>query len=301
MGMVRISEMGESRELFMPEICLAGRHWSCHVQFRSGKVPQFWFEVRWFEQGWAWRPLNSIEETRGSGASLGNGWRAIRLTGNRPPRVTIAENVWVEFFDLTPPSAFAQNVETKGFLSGHALEDLWECIDDRFYRFGWEDARESEFELRDGDLVSSEGALYRVFLPNEGAPTLVAQLNLMVSDCSVTINLKKLTACFESSQTSLEVNGECVRVLAVYANTRLDEHFDDGGWLSAQSSYQRWLGLGGNPNSNAERLGFERGKLRNQLRRQGVLDVKGLFERQTSGYRTALRLSLNPDQIYFEE
>jgi hypothetical protein len=299
MGMVRVSESGVTRDVRVPEICLVGRHWSCHVGLSTTKVPQFWIELRWLEATWAWRALNSIEETRGAGKSLPNGWRAFRRTSSRNPRISIADDVWVEFIDLTSPSAFAQNVETGGFIDGEALEDLWECVDDRFYRFGWDDAREAEFELRDGDLVSSGGTLYRVFLPLDGPHTLVAQLHLMVTECTVTIDVSRLTAVFESKDAAVTVTGECVRVLAAYAQARLDEHFVEGGWLTAQESHQRWLDLGGNSASAVERLGFERGKLRNQLRKSGVLDAKDLFERQASAHRTLLRIPLTPKQIFF--
>ena len=179
--------------------------------------------------------------------------------------------------------------------------DLWECVGDRFYRFGWDHASESDFELRDGDLVSSEDTIYRVFFPMPGTPTLVAQLQLMVGDCSVSIDLETLSASFESRDASVEVSGECVRVLAAYAIARRDEPLANGGWLTVNESHERWLDLGGNPNSNSERLGFERGKLRNQLRKAGVLDVKELFERQKAGYRTRLRLGLAPDQIFLAD
>ena len=248
---------------------------------------------------WAWRALNSIEETRGAGRSLPNGWRSFLRTASRNPRISISDDVWIEFIDLSAPSAFAQDVETGDFIDGEALDDLWECVDDRFYRFGWDDAREDEFELRDGDLVSSKGTLYRVFLPLDGPHTLVAQLHLMVADCAVTLDVERLVATFESNDVSVSVTGECVRVLAAYALARRDEHFSEGGWLTAQESHQRWLQLGGNPTSSADRLGFERGKLRNQLRKAGVLDAKDLFERQSSAHRTMLRIPLTPDQIVF--
>ena len=300
MGIIRVHQPGNTRELLVPEVCQVGRHWSCHIKLTANHVPQFWIELRWLDHQWAWRALNRLEQTRGSGAQLRNGWRGFSATSSRNPRISIADDVWVEFVDLTPPQAFAQNVETLEFIDGDALENLWECVDDRFYRYGWEDAGESAYRLRDGDLVSSEGALYRVFFPVSGTPTLVAHLNLMVADCTVSIDVARLAARFESETASVSVTGECVRVLAAYARARADEHFSDGGWLTASESHQRWLDLGGNPNSNIERLGFERGKLRNQLRRHGVVDAKVLFERQTSAHRTQLRLSLNPDQIFFE-
>ena len=212
MGTVRISQGGKTHDIPIPKSCLAGRHWSCHVQFTSRNVPQFWVELRWIDHNWAWRPLNSIDDTRGAGASLSNGWRAARMSGNRAPRVSIAHDVWLDFIDVSPPQAFAQNVETNAFISGDALEDLWECVEGRIYRYGWDETTSAESELRDGDLVSSAGALYRVFCSEDvSAPTLLPQLKLLVSDSSVTIDINRLVATFESSQASARVAGECVR------------------------------------------------------------------------------------------
>ena len=134
----------------------------------------------------------------------------------------------------------------------------------------------------------SDAGIYRLNLPSHDTHTLVAQLHLGLDDCSLRINVGELWASFESDQVMVRVTGECVRVLAAYAVVRRDESYTDGGWLTAPESHQRWLDLGGNPASGIERLGFERGKLRSQLRKAGVMDVKDLFERKTSGYRTML-------------
>jgi hypothetical protein len=300
-GKIRISDDNEIREIPIPEICLVGRHWSCQALFTAPQVPYFWLELRWLEQNWAWRPLNLVDDTRGTGSVGSNGWRVLGGVRNRRPRIAMADNVWLEFIDLAPPAAFAQNVETNDIITGDALEDLWECVDDRFYRFNWEEVSETESELKNGDMVSSGNALYRVFFPVLGAATLVAQLHLFLTDCSVSIDVQRLTASFDNGQATVEVYGECVRVLAAYALARRDEAYSDGGWLTATESYTRWLELGGNPTSSADRLGSERGKLRNQLRRAGILDVKDCFERQTSGYRTMLRLAIKPDQIFMDD
>lgn len=299
MGALKLTDGSATRVIPISEVCLVGRHWSCHARFFSSSVPQFWFEVRWLGQNWGWRPLNRVDETRGSGSVDKNGWRIINSLSRRVARITIDEGIVAELTDTTPPQAFAMNVENNEFVSGDALEDLYECVDDRFYRFGWEHGADASYELKDGDLVSSGTSLYRLFFPVLGAPTLVAQLHLIIDECSLRISVSELWASFESDESSVRVTGECVRVLAAYALVRRDESYTDGGWLTAPESHKQWLKLGGNTNSGIERLGFERGKLRSQLRKAGVLDVKDLFERKTSGYRTMLRLSTRADQIIF--
>ena len=184
-------------------------------------------------------------------------------------------------------------------MGGERLDELCESIDDRHYRFGWEHGPDDSHRLQDGDIIRSDAGIYRLNLPSHDTHTLVAQLHLGLDDCSLRINVGELWASFESDQVMVRVTGECVRVLAAYAFVRRDvESYTDGGWLTAPESHQRWLELGGNPASGIERLGFERGKLRSQLRKVGVMDVKDLFERKTSGYRTMLRLSIPADEIF---
>jgi len=297
MGIIRLCHGESTRDILLPEVCQVGRHWGCFAHLTSRSVPYFWLEIRWMGSLWAWRTLNSHDETRGSGALQANGWRSLRQDSTRAPRVSIGSDAWIEFSDLSPPLAFAQDVNSTALIKGQALEDLWECFDGRIHRFGWEESAVPDGQLSDGDLIMHEGRLYRVFCPRLSPPTVVAQLQISMTDCDVTIDLNTLQAVFESSHKATTVKGECVRVLAVYAQARRDEHRVDGGWLSAQEVYDRWVAIGGNPKSKLDRPGFERGKLRTQLTKQGALDVKKLYERQSSGYRTTIRLALDPASI----
>ena len=127
--------------------------------------------------------------------------------------------------------------------------------------------------------------------------TMLGSMDLATQECEVEIDLDAMTATFESSRGSASASGECVRVLAAYALARRDENRVDGGWLTAQEIYNRWVDLGGNASSKMDRPGFERGKLRNQLTKQSVTSVKSLFERRASGARTEIRLNMPPDGI----
>ena len=296
-GLVRIIEGESVRDVPLPEMCIVGRHWSCHLRLTSTAVPQFWFEIRWIDNTWAWRPLNRVNETRGAGAIDSQGWRFISKTARRNTRVTIGADVAIEFTDVLPPAPFAVELTTGQVLGGERLDEICESIADRHYRFGWEHELDDSHRLQDGDIIHSVNGIYRLNLPSQDSQTLVAQLHLGLDDCSLRINVGELWASFESDQVMVRATGECVRVLAAYAVVRRDESYTDGGWLTAPESHQRWLELGGNPASGIERLGFERGKLRSQLRKAGVMDVKDLFERKTSGYRTMLRLSIPADEI----
>ncbi|MGC6417638.1 MAG: hypothetical protein ACON3Z_10990 [Bradymonadia bacterium] len=297
MASIRFSNAPES-SLAIPEVCLVGRHWSCYANLNMRSVPLFWVEIRWMGSSWAWRAINSAEETRGSGAMGSKGWRVLRPDPTRRPRISIGDESWFEFVDLSPPEAFARNVNTHDVVAGDALDDLWECFDGRIYRLGWEESDSAEIQHVDGDLVQGADGLYRVFCPRLSAPTVVAPLTISMGDCSLEIDLENLKATFETSHASVDVRGECVRVMAAYALPRRDEHYSDGGWLTSIESHSRWLQLGGNPKSKPDRIGHERGKLRTQLHKAGVLEVKKLFERRSSGANTTIRLGLAPENIF---
>ena len=104
---------------------------------------------------------------------------------------------------------------------------------------------------------------------------------------------------FRKRRKLCQSHRECVRVLAAYALVRRDESYTEGGWLTAPESHQQWLKLGGNPNSGIERLGFERGKLRSQLRKAGVLDVKDLFERKHPDIARCYDFRRVPIRLFF--
>ena len=81
------------------------------------------------------------------------------------PSIALGDVARLDFLSIAPPETFAQNVQTGEVRSGDALDDLWEDVDGQIYRFGWEDAASGQNQaLSDGDLVVSEGELYRVFM-----------------------------------------------------------------------------------------------------------------------------------------
>ena len=94
--------------------------------------------------------------------------------------------------------------------------------------------------------------------------------------------------------------GDCVRTLLVYAEA-LDSA--DEGWLSAEDSFKQWIFEGGNPQSTPERIGYQRGKVRTQLKEAGVPDSerKRLWERRTHDGQPEMRLTLKTANIEFDE
>ena len=231
------------RDVPLPEMCIVGRHWSCHLRLTSTAVPQFWFEIRWIDNTWAWRLLNRVNETRGAGAIDSQGWRFISKTARRNTRVTIGADVAIEFTDVLPPAPFAVELTTGQVLGGERLDEICESIADRHYRFGWEHELDDSHRLQDGDIIHSVNGIYRLNLPSQDSQTLVAQLHLGLDDCSLRVNVGELWASFESDQVMVRATGKCVQVLAAYAVVRRDESYTDGGWLTAPKAISVGLNL----------------------------------------------------------
>ncbi len=259
MGKIRLIYEDTDVLLPMPATLQVGRHWSCFAQVKDGRIPQFWLEIRWKGSTWAWRVLNAEEETRGMGAMKSHGWRELPPDPARVPSISLGDVARIEFLSIDPPHTFAQNIQTGEVHAGDALDDLWEDVDGQIYRFGWEEAGQGQNQaLNDGDLLVSDGDLYRVFMTASSPPTMMGSMDLATQECEVEIDLDTMTATFESSRGSASASGECVRVLAAYALARRDENRVDGGWLTAQEIYNRWVDLGGNASSKMDRPGFER-------------------------------------------
>jgi hypothetical protein len=245
---------------------LVGRHWSCGVRVPSPEVPAFWIEVRWTVLGWRWRELVGGGATRG-GASAEPGWRAF---GAHPVRW--GESVALSLLGDAPPEEAVLGLEDGSVIQGTAIDGLLELSEDaRWLRV--EEGRPAR-RVADGDVFCLDGCAYRYLAGIPVAPTAREAVQLLHRAVTLDISVAALVATFVRGARELVVTGECVRVLAVYALARGAGE----GWLTRDEAYAAWRELGGAAASEAVRLGWERGKLRTQLARQGALGVRDLFE-----------------------
>jgi hypothetical protein len=102
----------------------------------------------------------------------------------------------------------------------------------------------------------------------------------------VDIDVAARVAVFTQGAAEATVRGECVRVLAVYADARRSGH----GWLTPQEAWERWLAMGAPATWPLERVGWERTRLRAALARARVGGLAALFETQRDGMEWRLRL-----------
>jgi hypothetical protein len=289
MGSLTLHDHGTTRTVALSTSTLVGRHWSCGAVLRAPAVPLYWIEVRWLGARWGWRELTPRDQTRGAGESLGDGWRA--LVG----RIRWDERVHFDLADPREPLLCAVDVASGAIVGGEALYQLVEVDDKGVWRLSAEDGPRQRLE--DGDLFSTGQTVWRLLLPE--APVATARNGFHVGHPEVTldVDLAHLTATFTHHRASAVARGECVRMLVPYAEARVEEAWDDGGWIHAEHVLARWIALGGNAQSGPERVGWEKGRLRSQLAAQGVRGLAGLFERRRYGGRVETRLAMQPVRV----
>ncbi len=258
---------GVERSVPLAATTLVGRHWSCGVVVPAMRAPSFWLELRWHEDGWRWRELAGSGVTQGSGGLLPGGWRPF---GARPVRFD--GDLWIALADVSAPEAGLVDLATGDWRAASALPDGISCADGAWWT---SPAEESAAErLHDGDVLVVGGRALR-FLAGVAFPkTQAAGFHVAHRDVRLDIDVDAQTASFTCGTALAEVRGACVRALAAYVDARRKGR----GWMTRDEAFVAWQALGGNPGSDAERLGWERGKVKAQLAAQGVLGVRDLFE-----------------------
>lgn len=245
-------------------------------------LPLFWLEIRWVAGQWAWRALNSEEETRGKGSVLAHGWRIFqdRVYFQNPSIVLL------ELFDKSPPEAMVESL-TEGTLTPTS-EFQGLHVGDAGYRVNLESS-----VLTNGESFVWQGDAYRLWLPQNYSPSIESTVQLSHEALRLDIYPKSLRAVFSVGINSVAIQGELVRVLWMYA---LERQQSDG-WVDSMTALQAWVTLGGNRGSDVARISWERNKLRKLLLDQSVQGVDQLFERYRQNTVWFHRLSLAPLQI----
>lgn len=271
---------GVTREVPLAATTLVGRHWSCGVTLAAPRLPAFWLEVRWTEAGWRWRELSGEGATTSSGPVLEGGWRALGA------RVRWDPDLWIALPESTPPVPALVDLVDGSWKTGEDLDAWLEEAEGAHWLHEGEHAPTRR--LQDGEVVSLGGRPWRFLAGAPFTPTHTEAFHVLHRDVRLEVDLAAQEASVRCGRQVVVVRGECVRVLAVYqaAQCRGD------GWLTRTEAWEQWVALGGNPASTPDRLGWERGKLRTQLARQGLLGVHELFESRTVERVWELRLAV---------
>jgi hypothetical protein len=287
MGMLRIIDGAARRTFPLAASTLVGRGWPCLARLEHPAVPLYWLEIRWYGGAWAWRTLAAEARTRASGTFTQGGWRTFTSAGGRAPRVTLAEDVWVELIDASAPDAFLTDVETGERVPPDDAEEDLEVHAAAILPIAAEGDPERAFA--DGAIVRVGTRVLRVHVPSREADTLGARLDLAAPDVELFLDRDALTARFVLGDAEVVARGACVRLLDVYVCAReLDT--PQGGWLTPDEAYAEWVARGGSPSSRADRVAWERAKLRAQLSRVGATGLDALYEVRRDGETVRTRV-----------
>ncbi len=286
MGAVATSTTSEP--IALSSSTLIGRAYNCDVRMLSRRVPNYWLEIRWIRQAWAWRALTAEGATRGVGKVLEHGWRLFPKS-SPSSRIVLGTHAWVALVDPTPPQPLARCLRSGAVREGEELRKLLQQRNDG-------QVTRSALGGVDEAIVLEGEHVWRLDIPQSRADTPTQAHVPRLSDDlhSLSIDPDALRATFAVGEVVVSVQGEPVRTLLVYARECIR---GGDGWLDNETAWRRWLMSGGNDSSTSDRLGWDRGKLRRTLRAHGVDDVGALFETRRQHGTPQIRLGVGADSI----
>jgi len=299
MGILELKFGDKTWKCPLGSVTTIGRHWSCIQPVTNPRVPLFWLEIRHNDQGWCWRPLETRGLTRGGGRQVSGGWRSLGADGSSSHRVHCGKVGQVRLIDAAPPALFAHNLRTGDFVEGDQVQEVLELHDGRVFELGQGDNLSSA--LVSGSCFSAAGEPYRLNLPVGPLPTTMGGLNLAAPNVHLDIDRMNLTASFTQGTKEVAVKGECVRVLIPYALMRRDDDWAEGGWLTTTEAHRSWIMTGGKADSGADRLAWDKGRLRTKLGEVGATNVAGLFDKRRLHGEWWARLNLTPAHICVDD
>ncbi|HCH64002.1 MAG TPA: hypothetical protein DFR83_14445 [Deltaproteobacteria bacterium] len=280
----------------LPEVCLIGRHPACMIRLDEPNVPAFWLELRWTGDEWSWRALSEQESTRGPGAPTGAGWRIWRARlGDRRQAIRI-DAVSLRITDPSPPEPvieWSHRGTCEAIVSGQRGfqwegSELW-----------WSGAvTDSPVRIANGAQQTIEGERARIWLPDDWSETLRPTVSLTDHRLGLDYDDEPTRMTLTTSDRSVLLTGEEVRLLRVYAEARATDPRDANcGYRTTREALSAWIALGGNPDSPPERLAWLRNRLRSMLAESGISGAEALFERRRQGRVWSHRIALDPDNL----
>lgn len=273
-----------------------GRHWSNDIQLDHPNIPMYWIEIRWIGSKWCWRSLSARDRTRGKGAVIDDIWKeltkkgTIRLDG-------VSKDIFsgIECINDQKPELMLEDLlDRKWYFGENALKYIEVWSEGKIIPIDDIERKES---LDDGDVFVSRDRVFRLHCLQDMFFTNVSSFDINDSDVFLEIDLRNRKACFIYGQQEVKVQGVAVLTLATYAKAILEEM----PWISTSEAFEYWVILGGAEKSGASRLGWERGRVRNQLSQQRCSGLKELFQSRRIKNIYEMRLCLSKEQISFVE
>ncbi len=285
MGILLMTFGSKKRRLLLSSSNLIGRHWRCDTSVFDKRVPLYWVEIRWFDSYWAWRPLSSVEQTRGSGARMENGWRKWNKG-----KISLGDSVSLELTDDAPPTICFENLETK---ERKTILDMNGRVQVRNNLIFYCD---DEYVLphEDGSVIEVEGVSYRVHIPTQWISSNHIELDIAHHKVHLDIEMESLKATFTQGKVDCQIYGEPVRLLCAYAQLKQK---DSEKFFSSEEIFEQWCVLGGTNTSPLERMNWERAKIKNLLSVKQVSNVEHLFLRKKDKRKWLFRLGIHAGNI----
>lgn len=272
---------------------LLGRHYTCTWSLPDPAVPLFWVELRWFVQTWGWRLLADSGNTKGPLTPLSTPhWRAF---GERD-RIATPE-VAITLTEGGPPQVFATDLIHRAPIDDASFDELVVARADGYWPADAEERAGEASPLVDGDVFVSLGRVLQFSdgVAVEGTDQAVIHLGrdrTRVYLDHIPDDEPRLSIL--DGDAEVVVQGAYVRVIQPYLEARQAD--PDGGWLTVREAHQRWVELGGSPDSSTERIAQDRSRLCRALARSGVVAAHTLFEtRRQNRWRT--RLTVPPERL----
>lgn len=285
-----------NKEQIIPIACSTriGRHWSNDICLNDPKIPMYWVEIRWIGTAWRWKIFSAEERTRGMGAVINSVWRewskgaSIRLDGFETEGA-----LRISSLSDAPPMMLIEDQTTKKRYYGEDMlryVEVWQTnrvipIDDVT----------REKPLQDGDIFCVRNKIFRFLHTEQDFITKPLKMKVVDPNTMVEINIEEKVAYFSNQNHQAVVRGASVLTLATYARAVKQRN----PWLETTMAFDMWRELRGKDSSTPERLGWDRGKVRNQLSKQSCFGLKELFlTRQNNGFYETM-LNLQSEQIEF--
>ena len=265
---------------------LIGRHWRCDTAIFDKRVPLYWIEVRWFGMHWGWRPLSSIEQTRGSGARMEHGWRKWSKG-----KISLGDSISLELTDSSAPKICFEHLETKERKTVFDMEGRVVVRNNRVFYIEGED---KETPYLDGSVIKVENESFRVHIPKTWASSQAKELDIAHEQIHLDVDLTSLKATFTQGSVDCNIHGEPVRLLCVFAELKkkYPERF-----FSSEEIFTHWCTRGGTESSPIERMNWERAKIKNLLSAKQVSNVESLFQRKKEKRKWLFQLGVKTKNI----
>lgn len=271
-----------------------GRHWSNDIRLDHPNIPMYWIEFRWRGQYWCWRALSARDRTLGTGTVLDDIWRkwskggTIRLDG-----LSIDTLEKITCIKGDRPSLMLEDLQNKKrYIDEQALKYIEVWSEGKIIPIDDTDRNNS---LEDGDIFISMERVFRLHCSQDVFVTNTNHFNISSPEVSLEINLKKREASFILHHQQAIIQGSAVLTLATYAHAVLE----GVSWIETTEALEHWKKIGGQKKSKKDRLGWERGRIRNQLSQQGCFALNKLFKSRRVDHSYEISICFTKEQISF--